>query len=269
VRASVIAASAVGILLLAGSSGQAQVAATSSSQFAPLPSLGFIPPYEIARTVRRSGFDPLAPPLREGSTYVVRATDFRGILMRVVVDARSGAIRDVNRIVPGPGSYGQTAGMVPYGEEPDDLPRPYGQPADYDLPPAPLENGQGLGQGSGQIPAAPRPSAAHPLTHASVTILPPLPRPRPPELASRTPSDDTKPGAAKPTAVSDSKSDRPAADAKSSAKAADKPQEKLDVTGSAPVAASAVATTPAAAAAPPATAAAKPAKSLAPPPIND
>jgi hypothetical protein len=280
VRASVLSASAVGILLLAGSPGQAQVAATSSSQFAPLPSPGFIPPYEIARTVRRSGFDPLAPPLREGSTYVVRATDFRGILMRIVVDARSGAIRDVNRIVPGPGSYGQTAGMIPYGAEPDDLPRPYGQPADYDLPPAPLENGQANGQGLGQIPAQPRPSAAHPLTHASVTIVPPLPRPRPPELASRTPiEEDAKPSVAKPTAVSDSKPDKPAADAKSSAKGEGKPQEKsqekspekLDVTGSAPVAASAVATPPAAAApsAPPATAAAKPGKSLAPPPIND
>ncbi|MGA7433273.1 MAG: hypothetical protein WBW35_22805, partial [Xanthobacteraceae bacterium] len=104
-RVSVFAASALCIALLTGS-GHAQVSATSSSQFAPLPSVGFVPPYEIARNVRRAGFEPLAPPMREGSTYVVRATDFRGILMRVVVDARSGAIRDVNRIVPGPGSYG-------------------------------------------------------------------------------------------------------------------------------------------------------------------
>ncbi len=245
-RVSVIAASALCVLLLAVSDGQAQVSATSAAQFAPLPSLGFIPPYEIARTVRRAGFDPLAPPLREGSTYVLRATDFRGILMRVVVDARSGAIRDVNRIVPGPGSYGQTAGMLPYGAEPDDLPLPHGQPADYDLPPTPLDNGQGL----------PRSSAVHPLTRASVTILPPLPRPRPPELALRKPVEDTKPSAAKPTAASDSKPDKPAAEAKSS----DKPEAKPEVTGSAPVAAPA---------APPATAAAKPGKSLQPPPIND
>ncbi|MGB6935932.1 MAG: hypothetical protein WBE14_04320, partial [Xanthobacteraceae bacterium] len=78
-----------------------------------------MPPYEIARNVRRAGFDPLAPPMREGATYVVRATDFRGILMRVVVDAHSGAIRDVNRIVPGPGSYGQQVGMMPYGMRSD------------------------------------------------------------------------------------------------------------------------------------------------------
>ena len=47
-----------------------------------------MPPYEVTKLVRSAGFDPLAPPLREGSTYVLRATDFRGILMRVVVDAQ-------------------------------------------------------------------------------------------------------------------------------------------------------------------------------------
>jgi len=65
-----------------------------------------VPPYEILRTLRAAGFEPLAPPLREGTTYVVRAIDFRGVPMRVVVDARSGAIRDANRIVSGPGLYG-------------------------------------------------------------------------------------------------------------------------------------------------------------------
>ena len=85
----------------------------------PLP--GFVPPYEITRIVRTAGFDPLAPPLREGTTYVIRATDFRGILMRVVVDARSGAIRAVNRIVSDQGMYG-AVGM---------LPPPYGAPPPY------------------------------------------------------------------------------------------------------------------------------------------
>ena len=77
-------------MLLAIAPGRAQ---------SPPPLPGFVPPYEITRIVRTAGFDPLAPPLREGTTYVLRATDFRGILMRVVVDARSGAIRAVNRIV--------------------------------------------------------------------------------------------------------------------------------------------------------------------------
>ena len=244
-RVSVFAASALCIALLTGS-GHAQVSATSSSQFAPLPSVGFVPPYEIARNVRRAGFDPLAPPMREGSTYVVRATDFRGILMRVVVDARSGAIRDVNRIVPGPGSYGLQVGMMPYGMGPDGMPPPYGQPADYDAPPGSLDGGEMLG----------RPSTAHPPTRASVTVLPPLPRPRPPELASRKPMDDAKAIAAKP--ATDSKSNTLAVEAKSP----DKPDAKPEVTGSfAPAVAPATAT--------PATVAAKPAKSLAAPPIND
>jgi hypothetical protein len=248
VRASVRSATALCFLLLASSAGHAQVAATSSSQLGPLPAPGFMPPYEITRTVRRAGFDPLAPPLREGSTYVLRATDFRGILMRVVVDARSGAIRDVNRIVPGPGSYGQQAGMMPYGAPPDDmsqpLPPPYGQPADYDVPPAPLDDGEMLGPQ--------HPPIARPLTRASVTFLPPLPRPRPAELASHKPVDDAK--AAK--AVTDNKPEMPAAAARSP----DAPVAKPEVTGASATATPAV---------PPATVAAKPAKSLAPPPIND
>jgi hypothetical protein len=31
------------------------------------PLRGFVPPYEILRTVRAAGFEPLAPPLREGT----------------------------------------------------------------------------------------------------------------------------------------------------------------------------------------------------------
>jgi hypothetical protein len=246
VRVSLLAASALCVALSTGS-GQAQVPATPAAQFAPLPSVGFVPPYEIARNVRRAGFDPLAPPLREGSTYVVRATDFRGILMRVVVDARSGAIRDVSPIVPGPGSYGQQAGMMPYGMAPDDMPPPYGQPADYNPPPVPLDDGD--------IPGR----SAHPLTRASVTVGPPLPRPRPPELASRKPVDDSKANGAKPAAVTDSK---PAADTKSAGRAV----TKSETTGSIPAAASPAASAQGTS---PATAAAKPGKSLEPPPIND
>src|SRR6202167_1841011 len=104
VSASRTAAFALTFLTLAVASGQAQVA--PPPQQAPPPVAGFVPPYEIMRTLRSAGFDPLAPPLREGATYVARATDYRGILMRVVLDARTGAIRDANRIVPGPAAYG-------------------------------------------------------------------------------------------------------------------------------------------------------------------
>lgn len=258
---SVFAASALCIALLAGS-GRAQVPTSSA------PVLGFMPPYEITRTVRRAGFDPLAPPLREGSTYVVRATDYRGILMRVVVDARSGAIRDATRIVPGPGS-GPQIGMVPYEPIPNERPV---LPPDYDA--APVDDGEML---------PPRTPAAHPVTRASVTILPPLPRPRPPELASRKSTEDPKPSAAKPAAVTDTKPDtkldakvdakpeQPAAEAKPP----EKSEAKSEVTGSSAVAAPPSGSAPPAAApapqAPPvpATAAVKPAKSGAPPPIND
>jgi hypothetical protein len=102
-----------------------------------MPLRGFVPPYEILRTLRAAGFQPLAPPLREGTTYVVRALDYRGIAMRVVVDAHSGAIRDANRIVAGPGLYG------PY------MPGPYA-PAYYGrlaAPPYPPPDDIELGYG--------------------------------------------------------------------------------------------------------------------------
>ncbi len=288
-RVSVVAASALCLVLLAGS-GQApalaQVLAQVPSSSAPLPSLGFMPPYEIARTVRRAGFDPLAPPLREGSIYVVRATDYRGILMRVVVDARSGAIRDATRIVAGPGSYGSygpEVGMVPYEPLPNERPMPYSMPADFDAPPVPLDDGEAL---------PPRPSTAHPVTRANVTVLPPLPRPRPQEIVARKPADDPKPAAVQPAALDDAKTGAKADGKPADAKAPEKTGVKTEVTGSAlvaappapaastaptapvttapvtavPVTATPVATAPTPS---PATAAAKPAKSLEPPPIND
>ncbi len=151
-----------------------------------------MPAFEITRIVRASGFDPLAPPLREGTTYVVRATDFRGILMRVVVDARSGAIRAVNRIVPGPGPYGHF-GMVtpPYGVAPAYPPPDVAAPdvmPDEETTAAPA------------LPAAGVRSGAHPLASG-----PPLPRPRPAELALRKAADDAK-SDAKPDAKPDAKS---------------------------------------------------------------
>lgn len=234
-----------------------------------------MPAYEIARTVRRAGFDPLAPPLREGSIYVVRATDFRGILMRVVVDARSGAIRDASRIVPGPGSYGSLAAMPPYAPLPNEVPV-YGPSAEYDGGPGPLDDGEMM---------APRLPTVHPLSRANVTTLPPLPRPRPPELAARKPDDGKAEAKAATEAKSPAKAESKAeakSDTKSEAKTETKSEAKTEtkteansggkpeITGSAavPPAASA-AQTSASPPAPPATAAAKPGKSLQAPPIND
>ena len=156
--------------VLSAASGFAQSSA-SPSPSAQIPLRGFVPPYEILRTVRAAGFEPLAPPLRERTTYVVRAIDFRGVAMRVVVDARSGAIREANRIVAGPGLYG------PY------MPGPYA-PVHYGrlaVPPAypPPEE-----------PAYARPpyvSASDPSSsdgHPFGLNLVPLPRARPAGLAA-------------------------------------------------------------------------------------
>ncbi|HTP92227.1 MAG TPA: hypothetical protein VMJ52_10850 [Xanthobacteraceae bacterium] len=182
-------------MAVARSEAQAPPPAAPSPLQAPLPGTGFVSPYEIMRTVRAAGFDPLAPPLREGTTYVVRALDYRGILMRVVVDAHTGAIRDANRIVPGPGRYGQ------YGDQYGMIESAYGppsvyEPEDIDVPmPGPYHEVE---------PTMVRPASPHDLP-------PPLPRPRPASLASRKGMDAGPPPAAdsKPDLQSDITSSTP------------------------------------------------------------
>ncbi len=181
-RGSGSAAFVLSVLLSAVAPGFAQSPAAPVAA-APLPSPGFVPPYEIMRTVRAAGFDPLAPPLREGATYVLRATDFNGILMRVVVDARTGAIRDANRIVPGPGNYasgGQFGMGAPEESAPDMLPEPYRRPSGLDVPAmAPAAQ-------SSPPPALQPPPKRHD-GHVAT------PRARPVKLAVRKPGGDSKP----------------------------------------------------------------------------
>jgi hypothetical protein len=244
-RVSGTAAFAVIVLLAAVAPVLAQALPPPQAVAPPPPPPGFVPPYEITRTVRAAGFDPLAPPLREGTTYVLRANDFRGILMRVVVDARTGAIRDVNRIVPGremndPGAYGQVGMMPPYGSPPDEMP-PYGIPPEFDGPEmAPSEQGA--------LPRPPfRPSAIRSTTRASGAMIPPLPRPRPAELASRKPIDDDK-AQAKPVVAPDVKADAKTdtkSDTKSDAKTDAKSDAKTEAKSESP------STTPPATGAPP------------------
>ncbi len=267
-RARVLSTFALCFLLSAVAAGHAQVPASPPSPSAPPP--GFVPAYEITRTVRKAGFDPLAPPLREGTTYVLRATDYRGILMRVVVDARTGAIRDVNRIVPGPGAYAPyepygpapygRIGMVPYGEQQDGVLPPYGPVTEFDaLPPAE----SGLPHGS------PHASVLHP-SRASVIVLPPLPRPRPAELAARNPAEDVRKSVehAKTDAVPSTAAD--AVEIKTGAAPDAQPASKpAGAAPGAPAAAAAASVPPASASpAPPTTASVK-AKVPPPPPIND
>jgi hypothetical protein len=223
VRAGVFGAAALSLCLslLAASSGHAQSPPSAPPPAAPAPLPGFVPPYEITKIVRTAGFNPLAPPRREGTTYVLRATDFRGILMRVVVDARSGAIRAVNRIVPGPGPYG-AAMAGPYGEPPPyGAPPPYGVPppygmlppygppdvagpemgpdeADFGPPMGPPMGPPGLppppGTRSGMYPPAAGAVAPNPLVSVpAAPSSPPLPRPRPAGLASREAQPAVKP----------------------------------------------------------------------------
>ena len=189
-RAGVFGAAALSlsVLLLAAAPSLAQTPPSAP----PLPLPGFVPPYEVTKIVRSAGFEPLAPPLREGTTYVLRANDFRGILMRVVVDARSGAIRAVNRIVPGPAAYGQVglAMPPPYGAPP-----PYGMPPDYGVPPAyapPGMDGPEMVPEEAGLTMPPPPPGVRPAMHPIVPGLPPLPRPRPAEIASRDPKPGVK-----------------------------------------------------------------------------
>src|SRR4029077_15619185 len=143
---------------------------------------GFVPPYEILRTVRAAGFDPLAPPLREGTSYVVRAVDFRGVAMRVVVDARSGAIRDANRIVSGPGLYGPYAPgpypPAPYGRfGPPRYPGPADELAVYRRPP--YVGASEPPSDQDEFPGLAPQRSPHSVGVSLVPSLVPLPRPRP------------------------------------------------------------------------------------------
>ena len=74
----------------------------------------------------------------------------------------------------------------PFGPADDMLPS-YGRPPDMSGPAPPPDI-------TASLPPPSMP-AAHPPAHATVTILPPLPRPRPAELVSRKPADETKPDA--------------------------------------------------------------------------
>jgi hypothetical protein len=200
---------ALSILVAPAAIGQVHAQVLAPSPLAAPPP-GFVPPYEIMRTVRAVGLDPLAPPLREGTTYVLRARDFRGILMRVVVDANTGTIRAVNRIVPAPVMPGQIGMMPPpYAAPPDDMPPDGGGPPEFDASPLPPNGHASLPP----PPFAPRQPAARSSAHSNA---PPLPRPRPAALASRKPAEDIKPGIVVPSAASGAAA--PNADKKSDAR---------------------------------------------------
>jgi hypothetical protein len=158
-----------------------------------------IPPYEILTIVRSTGLDPLTRPLRQGSTYVLRAADPYGEEVRVVVGAQRGqilSIRPVARVavqpyeVPPPGYYEDPR----YGP-PRYMPGPgyYGPDARYDVQPSPPAYPRVLTaprDGSAKPAAKPAPKAA------AVIPKKPLAPPAPsetsaPATSASTPGDDT------------------------------------------------------------------------------
>ena len=221
-------------LLLAAAPGRADPASAA----APAP-LGLMQPFEINKIVRDAGFTPLGLPQREGTTYVLRAIDSRDILMRVVIDARSGAISAVNRFVPArpdgvigmmppdgaqgplrspPGPpppeplppprkaspYEPLPGPPP-GSPPHDVPQDHAKPADIGGPPA------GPKEANVSIPLSPltAPADTHPVPQGAQ----PLPRPRPSNLMQKAkpPGKVPKEPAAKPSAAPAAASVAPAA----------------------------------------------------------
>jgi hypothetical protein len=193
-------------LLLAAAPGQAQTPTADSLSTAPsAPLPGLVAPYEINKILRSNGFSPLTPPRREGTTYVLRAIDHRDILMRVVVDARSGEIRAVNRVVPtgpdgvggmmkpphgGPGLYGSLSGPPSRDPTPGLAPsEPLPGPSSAPPPPGVVppdhavsidRPAMGLKGADLSMPPTTQ-SGVRPDPHP-IQEAPPLPRPRPSEL---------------------------------------------------------------------------------------
>ena len=211
-------------LLLAAAPGRADPASTA----APSSSPGLVQPFEIDKIVRDSGFTPMGLPQREGTTYVLRAIDSHEILMRVVVDARSGVIRAVNRIVPGtangvvgvtpprpggPQPYGSLRGALPDNpllgppphEATPDAPLP--GPLPSRTPPLNFPPDHAMPAEIGSSSMGPK-DMPRPLTRSGTRPAPldvqPLPRPRPLELTiqkARPPGKVPKALAAKPSAA--------------------------------------------------------------------
>ena len=154
---------------------------------APAPLLGLISPDEITKIVRAAGFTPLAPARRQGTTYELRATDYRDVLMRVVVDGRSGAIRAVNRIVPARPEG--VVGLMP----PPDMGPTLNKPPPAEPLPSPPPAGPSphdTAATTGGIPGVPK-EAKLGLPPPPLTTLrgpddaQPLPRPRPADLTTQ------------------------------------------------------------------------------------
>lgn len=137
-----------------------------------------IGPYEIASIVRSANLQPISRPWRNGANFMMRATNARGEVVNVLVDAYRGRILRI-----------ALADMPPVARMPAD-PRGDGATPEYDadgnlLPPRPVPNAQ-------------RPPAEHNRTAAVTPVHPPMPRPRPADAP--TPVTAVKPAPDLPAA---------------------------------------------------------------------
>ena len=156
--------------------------AQTGSYDAPLYGRGYVRPYggplvqayEVATIVRAIGLEPLAPPIRRLTTYVMWATDQDGLRVRVIVDARYGQVLAVRPAVAWRRDPAGNRYSGSYNRRSD--------PALY----------------RPSYRAAPRLDARVPLPRSRVAFAAPVPRPRP---AGAGPSGEV-PGAIAPEPVS-------------------------------------------------------------------
>ena len=156
-------------------------------------------PYEVAVALQRLGMRPIAPPRSRGLFWIAPAMDRDGIRVRVVIEAETGAIIDVDEIEAMPPRPRAPIAAAPYGPRyslrrgPYDEPRARNYPGpgrssdveDDELPTGPrVIPADPTLRPRGQVPMAPR-VAARPADPKPRTT--PLPRPRPSDLTASVP----------------------------------------------------------------------------------
>jgi hypothetical protein len=158
-------------------------------------------PYEVAAALQRLGMRPIAPPRSRGQFWIAPAMDRDGTRVRVVIEAGSGTIVDVDEFEPtlrprapiaaAPYPTGPRYSLRERGPYDDPRARNYPGPGrssdieDDELPTGPhVIPADPTLRPRGQVPAAPR-IAARPADSKPRTT--PLPRPRPSDLTAAVP----------------------------------------------------------------------------------
>jgi len=175
-------------------------------------------PYEVAVALQRLGMRPIAPPRSRGLFWIVPAMDRDGTRVRVVIEAETGAIVDVDEIeatplrprapiIAGPGYPGPRYSLRDRGPYDEPRARNYPGPGrssdveDDEVPTGPrVIPADPTLRPRGQIPSAPR-VAARPAEQKPRTT--PLPRPRPSELTAAVPQPAPSAPEAAPAAKPD------------------------------------------------------------------